>query len=119
VPELLRNPSRGREVKVLGVVGVSLMSGVWMEIWLESVVVVEGSTTRGMGIAVWILGTEMEGMGAPAVDMVRSMACRRDQQSQYEGLCTPENRQYGRSKTVVCLLCTSTSCKYFSLCWYK
>lgn len=45
-----------------------------METWLESVVVVEGSTTKGMGIAVW---TEIEGMGAPAVDMVNGIPAPR------------------------------------------
>ncbi len=106
----------------MGVVGVSLTSGVWMETWLESVVVVEGSTTKGMGIAVWILGTEIEGMGAPAVDMVNGIPTPRvwlvdaTSKSQYGGLRTPENRQYSRSQTFVYLLCTSTSCKYFSFC---
>jgi len=70
VPEDLRDPKRGRDVRGLGAATVSSPSEVWVEVWFESVVVVEGSAMEGTGALDLVVDSEVEGVGASAEDMV-------------------------------------------------
>ncbi len=73
VPEDLRDTRRGREVRVLVAVANSSPSEVWVEVWLESMVVLEGSAMKGTGISELVVDSEIGG-GAPAEDMVDGLA---------------------------------------------
>lgn len=71
MPEDLRDPRRGREVRVLSAAVVPSASELCVDVWLEYVVVVVvGSAIEGTGSSGFLVDSEAEEAGAAFVDMM-------------------------------------------------